>query len=565
MTPLCVAVLVGLLALAQTATKVPENINEILYTLGRQLMLQKLYLEESTRATYASGLKQVRRVQAGTRPYHHDTWRGVSVAAIHNHGNYERTMGIGEFVAILNGVEFKTRHNDYLLRMPHRTKKTYNLMEDIPFPAVPPAVLKFKTVKTQATEMREWFKAWKDQDYSKRDYRKYFKPVLCYLEGSWIHSGTAIEESFGSERHHLDAQTWFDMQEMVRYTAMSGTKDKLENYSFLPTSIVRMNGSTPVVAQWNYRILCHPLKNDLPLNRFRPVANEAVKMGFGVKKAKILTYRSTRFELNAFDTNKFKDGPIVNQLLDKLMGEIPGKDNYPGVVYDTSFGRVAQQYNGKKKGVKKLNTAFYHRIFSDTALDAMGRFFKYRSLQDQNIFMAQTTNPKVPAIEIETNCKGTGPTRKCIKSKSRWTYAVPLEIVYMTPLSRWNPHKIVYKGHELSKLGKTVHKGRNGGLSLKKAFNGSNTKWYCLTPANFYSNKASVLNPADTSIKGAVGVLKKNGKVFVANYYSGHQLFLRDIPGVGSLRQRYPIFPVAYDGNPIMKEVQAVRDQLTLV
>ena len=234
-------------------------------------------------------------------------------------------------------------------------------------------------------------------------------------------------------------------------------------------------------------------------------------------------------------------------------------------VYDTSFGRVAQQYNGKKKGVKKMNTAYYHRIFSDTALDAMGRFFKYRSLQDQNIFMAQTTNPKVPAIEIETNCKGTGPKRKCIKSKSRWTYAVPLEVVYMTPLSRWNPHKIVYKGHELSKLGITVHKGRNGGLSLKKAFNGSNTKWYCLTPANFYSNKASVLNPADTSIKGAVGVLKKNGKVFVANYYSGHQLFLRDIPGVGSLRQRYPIFPVAYDGNPIMKEVQAVRDQLTLV
>ena len=213
--------------------------------------------------------------------------------------------------------------------------------------------------------------------------------------------------------------------------------------------------------------------------------------------------------------------------------------------------------------MKDLNTAYYHRIYSDTALDAMGRFFKYRGFQDPYVFMAQTTNPKVPAIEIETNCKGTGPTRKCVKSKSRWSYAVPLEIVYLTPLSKWNPHKIVYKGQETSKRGRTVSaKGRNGGLSKEKAFNGSNTKWYVITPASFYSDKASETNPADTSIKGTIGVLKKNGNRFVANCNSGHSLFLRDIPGVGSIRQRYPIFPVAYDGNPIMKEVQAVRDGL---
>ncbi|KAI0207235.1 hypothetical protein LSAT2_008123 [Lamellibrachia satsuma] len=241
------------------------------------------------------------------------------------------------------------------------------------------------------------------------------------------------------------------------------------------------------------------------------------------------------------------------------MGEIPGKDNYRGKLYDESFGRIAREYNGKKKGVKKLNSAYYHRIFGDTEVDAMGRYFKYRSFQDQNVFMAQTTNRKVPAIEIETDCVGTGPRRKCIKSKSRWTYAVPLEIVYITPLSRWNPHRIQDKGDEFSDLGKTVSSdGRYGGLTLETAFNGSNSRDFCITPANFYSRKLKELNAADTSTEREVGVLRRNGQSVVANYYSGHQIFLRDIPGVGVLRQRYPIYPDAYEGNPTMKEVLAV-------
>ena len=216
--------------------------------------------------------------------------------------------------------------------MPSKTSKEYNLLQDIPFPPVPPAVLKKRTIASQSAEMRQWFNAWKNQDYSTRDYRKYFKPVLCYLEGSWIHTGEKIEEAFISARHHLDAETWFDMQEIIRYTAMSGTKDKQENYAFLPTTITRMDGPTPVVAQWNYRIVCHPLKNDLPLNRFRPVIDQAQKMGFDANMPTAFKRSAMRFELNTVNSSTFNDGPITDQLLDKLMGEIPGKDNYPGQV-----------------------------------------------------------------------------------------------------------------------------------------------------------------------------------------------------------------------------------------
>ncbi len=62
------------------------------------------------------------------------------VASIHDHSNNVRTVGMGEVIAVLNGVEFRTRHNDYRLNMPHRTSRKYNAFEPIPFPEVPPEV-----------------------------------------------------------------------------------------------------------------------------------------------------------------------------------------------------------------------------------------------------------------------------------------------------------------------------------------------------------------------------------------------------------------------------------------
>ncbi len=47
---------------------------------------------------------------------------------------------MGEVIAVLNGVEFRTRHNDFQLNMPHRTSTEYNAYQPIPFPNVPPEV-----------------------------------------------------------------------------------------------------------------------------------------------------------------------------------------------------------------------------------------------------------------------------------------------------------------------------------------------------------------------------------------------------------------------------------------
>ena len=538
--------------------------DETLRMLGRQLMMQQLFVEEHIRSEGDSGIKQIRHRRQGSRPYHSDTHTGQTIMAIHTHAHYERTVGLGEFIAVLNGVEFRTRHNDYMLVMPHRNSSEYHKVENIPFPAVPPEVLRLNTVKKQAAEMRLWFKAWKDQDHSKRDYRKYFKPVLCYLEGAWIHTGDEIEEAFKSERHHFDASTWFDMEEKIRYTSATGTKHQMENYSFLPRKILYMDGSTPVFVQWHYRILCHPLKRYVHTTQLRPVCELASRLAAMQKKTPMMA-TSTRFQLNPFGRPKWPkyERLVQHQFIDTLMSEIPGKDNYPGDLTDDSFGRIAYKFEERnKKGRRPLNAAYYHRLYSERKIDGMSNYYKYRGFADENIFMAMTSNPKVAEFSVNYKCTGSKDKevkKECRTSTQRWSYAIPLEIIYMTPLSSWNPYGIQYKGHELSKLGRTVTaNGRNGGRRKNKAFDGVSNKWYAITPAEFYSGREPFGDDADT-VRGVLGVLTPKGNM-VMTRISGFRVFMPNIAGVGVVRQRWPIVPIYSDGNPIMKELQALMD-----
>merc|ERR1719181_377729 len=86
--------------------------------MTRQLVMQQLQAEEWSRTKGDSGLVQVRSYSGGTEDYFNaGVFNSNGIAAIHHHPNFERTMGLGEFVAQLNGVEFWTRHNDYLFRM----------------------------------------------------------------------------------------------------------------------------------------------------------------------------------------------------------------------------------------------------------------------------------------------------------------------------------------------------------------------------------------------------------------------------------------------------------------
>lgn len=102
---------------------------------------------------------------------------------MHDHSDNIIVVGIGEIQAVLNGVEFTTRHNDYNLNMPSTTEETYGATERVPDTVVPPEVINAGSVNNQIAEMQEWFRAFKTQNKSHRNYTDYFKPLLCYLEG----------------------------------------------------------------------------------------------------------------------------------------------------------------------------------------------------------------------------------------------------------------------------------------------------------------------------------------------------------------------------------------------
>ncbi len=546
-------------------TEQVEHLKRTVSSLSRQVMMQQLYVEEQARSGGHSGIKAIRGNTFGTRPYFANSHVGGAVASIHNHANNIRTVGLGEFVAVLNGVEFRTRHNDYGLHQKCRTCREYGSVEEIPFPEVPPEVRQRSTVQEQIDEMKEWFKAWRDQDHSVRDYRQYFKPVLCYLEGAWTYSDEhSIDESFTSDRHFLDADSWLDLQEKIRFSSYTGSKSNLENFAYLPTTIMHLiNDTIPVLAQWNYKILCHPLEHNVPLRSLRVIDDLKTRMQFDMSMDDLRSSRAARFQINVADEsrNPWTERSSKYGLLDNMMAEIPGLDNYIGDLRDNAFGVETQPYPRPTLFGEELNTAFYHRSYKVSKKGAMGLSARSRGFNDENLFMAMTTQPKIAGLELEV-CKGGRRNRVCNTTAQKWSYAVPLEIIYLTPLNSWNPYGIQHFGDARTDEGKTIYRNqergrRDGSNSLDKAFNGTNSKVYYITPATFFEDEFD-FDPADTTEESTY-VLGADDQPHQVKA-SGVRTFLPNIPGVGVLRQRYPIMPVYGEGGAVWKELEALKD-----
>lgn len=555
-----------------TAEDLQKQLQHFQQTMGgltRQMMLQQLFVEERIRSDGGSGVKQIRNNGGGTRPYDINAFAGGSFLSVHEHSNYDRTVGLGEFIAVLNGVEFRTRHNDYKLVRPSTQNSNYHAVEPIPFPDVPPSVLNKKTVTEQVAEMTQYFKAFHEQDIKIRDYRPYFKPALCYLEGAWTTDTKSLDEPFASDRHFIDASNWFDLQEKIRYMSATGGKNQFENLSYLPTTIINVTESgEPVYAQWNYRILCHPVKQPLALKDLKPIDDISTRMYIKWNMTRFATYsKGVRFGV-APTTGKdfnptggygdFDDRHVRYQTIDKIMAEIPGVDNYGGHATDDAFGML--KYRIDLKNDTALNTAYYHRHYKVKNPGAMGLLARRRGYSDPSLWVAQTNNPKIANMAVH-DCHRNAKTHKmeCKDYQTRTTYAVPLEIIWMTPLSSWNPYNLNLRTIRRDFTSVTAG-GRNGGLTAEKAFNGSSLSSYYITPGEFFHGGEALRDPADTA-KDVVGVLDQHGQVQRVSA-AGVRIFTPDIPGVGKIRIRYPITPLHQEGNAIWKNMIGLQDIL---
>eukprot|EP01083_Nonionella_stella_P251323 867235_1 len=105
-----------------------ETVQDLMASIGhlsRMLILSQFNAEQRVRSEGDSGLTQVRGSYDGDAAYDDGTFTNGAVASIHDHSDNIIVVGIGEIQAVLNGVEFVTRHNDYNLNMPSETESTY--------------------------------------------------------------------------------------------------------------------------------------------------------------------------------------------------------------------------------------------------------------------------------------------------------------------------------------------------------------------------------------------------------------------------------------------------------
>lgn len=229
------------------------------------------------------------------------------------------------------------------------------------------------------------------------------------------------------------------------------------------------------------------------------------------------------------DKDKYYDTPGYFQFIDQLMYQIPGKDNYDGNLTDTVTGAAALQY----ASTKTLNTAYYSRYFTIPAKDAMGRSNQRRGFNDNTLWAAMTTYPQVNELVFSGSAG---------KVKQRWTYAIPLEIIYLTPLQSWNPYNFTFFGRGSPNSKIPTMNGRDGKNTTASAFNGTSYEVFYRTPVEFFSGTTEG-DAADTSTD-AVSVLDQNGVVRNVRA-SGVYIHLPKIAGVDAkVRIRYPICPV---------------------
>eukprot|EP01128_Nolandella_sp_AFSM9_P003549 TRINITY_DN1531_c0_g1_i1.p1 TRINITY_DN1531_c0_g1~~TRINITY_DN1531_c0_g1_i1.p1 ORF type:complete len:906 (-),score=202.28 TRINITY_DN1531_c0_g1_i1:175-2799(-) len=283
-----------------------------------------------------------------------------------------------------------------------------------------------------------------------------------------------------------------------------------------------------VVAHYAYRTFCHPLGHDIPLNRFKVLDDLPAQMyGDLLTVHELGQSRRGHFLLNPRNQTKFYEGKVTYEYLDALMESIPGKDNYSGNLEELSQGRISAHYNNQKE---ILNVAYYSRYYQVTEKDAMGRNQRRRGFNDANFYGAMNTQPAVSSLSMNDD---EGVVRE------RWSHAIPLEIVFMTPLANFNPYNLPKKSN-------VAASNRNGGISSNRAFDGYDDDHFYLTPAEFYSGPIPDQDASDTGLRVA-GVLDKSGTVREVAA-AGHRMFMPPIAGLeleDRIRLRFPIAPFA--------------------
>lgn len=516
-----------------------DSVKKEVEDLSRFAMQLGFQMQERIRGEGSSGLLKVRGYTIGPNSYHLASHIGESFANMHDHANYRDLYGLGDFMAVINGVQFRTRHNDFELRKASSTSNNWLETEPIELPPLPDGLEKL-SVDEQITELREYIKAFKHQNETIRPYKNFFKPVLCYLEGWWDSNVTDIEDGFTSLRHKFAAKSWRELSDEAKADAFLGSDYSLDHEgASLPVSILGIDETTklPIYAQWNYRVLCHPLPNDLPTAHIKPVEDLAYRQRKKINAMSLHLYRGSRYIVDAME----EDGPQRKMTIDDLVATIPGLDNSPADLSETTFGR---QDTG--------NLGYYNRAYPSEK-DAMNARDELRGFSDGHMYVAMTTQERVAPLVVQA-C----PDSTCKETKIRCSWMFPLEIIYVTPLQRWNPYNLP---HSTEKSWST-YAGNSDGRSESTAYLGTHERNFYRTPITFFDDLRPT-DVVDADSYGAARYIKDEAGVVYYNAASGPRAVLPHINGIGETRLRYPIAPLHEEGTGVWEEMDGFIDYLS--
>lgn len=131
--------------------------------------------------------------------------------------------------------------------------------------------------------------------------------------------------------------------------------------------------------------------------------------------ANLTDTRRALFTLNPRDADKFYDNAATYSLIDKLMEQVPGKDNYAANLTEVLFGSQSYHYTSNQP----LNAGYYSRFYQMNNRDAMGRQKRKRGFNDNSLWAARTTQERVSGLKIYSEEDG--------EVEEKWTWAIPLE------------------------------------------------------------------------------------------------------------------------------------------
>jgi len=301
--------------------------------------------------------------------------------------------------------------------------------------------------------------------------------------------------------------------------------------------------TVPIVANFDYRVMYMPIDRDIPLNRLRVLDSTASALG-GERNnypepivSEPKTYeqleesRNAYFKLNSRDSNTWVESDGYYELLDELMETIPGRDGYGAILNETIDGELLYHYVRRNE---PLNAAYYNRFFSikETQPDGSTKMVgRRRGFNDANLFVAKTTRSEVVPYHFPDPITG-------VVKQHSYSYAVPIELIYRTPLINWNPYGIGSAG-----VGD-----------------------FWRLPYQFFEDYTTVYtDPSDTNGLPYDQKVYYNptAKVYVTG--SGHYIRFHKIEGISrNLRQRFPIPPYSSEKNSGLMNARALKHMFGL-